>query len=156
MSLGSILNYITQVKKYYSAILFCLGMIIIPQSGIICAETNYSLNFSSEIQRHRYQHLLTQLRCPKCENQSLASSDAVISIDLRQRIYTLIKEGHSDTEIKNFLRQRYGDFILYQPLLKKHTLLLWFAPPLLLLGIIGGLMFYLRKHSITGGGDGTN
>ena len=89
--------------------------------------------FASERQRLRYQHLTDVLRCPKCQNQNLAGSNSPIAADLRREIADQIISGATDEQIIDFMVTRYGDFILYEPPLRKNTLLLWLAPALLLL-----------------------
>ncbi|NVJ62322.1 MAG: cytochrome c-type biogenesis protein CcmH [Gammaproteobacteria bacterium] len=91
------------------------------------------LEFDSEQQAERYRTLIHELRCPKCLNQSIADSDAGISEDLRNIVYEKIKAGQSNKEIKDFLKQRYGDFILYNPEASGANLILWFGPGLCLL-----------------------
>ncbi len=76
----------------------------------------------------RYQHLIEQLRCLVCQNQSLADSNADLAEDLRDEVYTMLLAGKRDAEIVDFLVQRYGDFVLYKPPVKKTTWLLWFGP----------------------------
>jgi len=76
----------------------------------------------------RYQHLIEQLRCLVCQNQSLADSNADLAEDLRTEVYTMLLAGKRDAEIVDFLVQRYGDFVLYKPPVKKTTWLLWFGP----------------------------
>ena len=82
--------------------------------------------------RARYQHLLSEFRCPKCLNESLASSGAPIAADLRRTVRRLMDEGESDAAIRRHLQARYGDFVLYDPPLRPATWLLWFSPLLLL------------------------
>lgn len=89
--------------------------------------------FSDEQQKARYQELIAELRCPMCLNSNLAGSDAPIAADLRAEIHEQILAGKSDDEILAFLVDRYGQFILYKPRLQAATVMLWFAPPLLLL-----------------------
>ncbi|BCX88877.1 cytochrome c-type biogenesis protein CcmH [Methylomarinovum tepidoasis] len=76
----------------------------------------------------RYQNLIEQLRCLVCQNQSLADSNADLAEDLRSEVYAMLLAGKSDAEIVDFLVQRYGDFVLYKPPVKKTTALLWFGP----------------------------
>jgi cytochrome c-type biogenesis protein CcmH len=92
------------------------------------------LSFADETQRARYQTLIDELRCPMCLNSNLSGSDAPIAADLRAEIHRQILEGKSDEEILEFLVDRYGEFILYRPRLHIGTAVLWFGPPLLLLG----------------------
>jgi len=91
------------------------------------------LEFDSEQEKARYQVLIDELRCPKCQNQNLADSDAQIAIDLRNKVRELMDQGKSDEEIKHHLVARYGDFVLYRPEVKKETYVLWYAPVILLL-----------------------
>ena len=87
------------------------------------------------------------LRCPKCQNQSLADSDSIIAKDLRGQLQMLIKTGQTDRQITDFMVQRYGEFILYDPPFNKGTLVLWLAPfGMVLLGL-WALWFFGRKTS---------
>ena len=95
------------------------------------------LEFASETERERYTSLIDEIRCTVCQNQSLASSDVPLAADLRSAVYSQIRDGRADSEIRNFMRERYGDFVLYTPPLAAHTLLLWAGPPFLL--VIGGI-----------------
>jgi cytochrome c-type biogenesis protein CcmH len=97
--------------------------------------------FDSEAQRERYRHFIEEMRCPKCQNQNLAGSDAPIATDLRRELHRLLQEGRSDTEIIDFMVARYGTFILYDPPFDKKTALLWLAP-IAFLGI--GVLVLLR------------
>ena len=76
----------------------------------------------------RYQALLSEFRCPKCLNESIASSGAPIAVDLRRTVRRLMTAGAGDDEIRAHLRARYGDFVLYDPPLGPGTWALWFAP----------------------------
>lgn len=84
--------------------------------------------FDSPLQEERYRELLKELRCPKCQNQALADSDAPLAKDLRAEILRQLKAGRTDEEIRNFLVARYNDFVLYKPPLQANTVLLWVAP----------------------------
>jgi cytochrome c-type biogenesis protein CcmH len=105
------------------------------------------LVFDSVEQQDRFNVLTEELRCLVCQNQNLADSDAPLAHDLRNEIFEMLQEGHSNDEIKSFLVERYGDFVLYMPPVKGNTMVLWLAPGLLLLG--GGLvvMSIVRKRS---------
>lgn len=101
--------------------------------------------FASEQQRLRYQHLTEVLRCPKCQNQNLAGSNSPIAADLRREVVRQIREGASDQDIVDFMVTRYGEFILYDPPVRKSTAVLWFAPAALLLGGILVLWLIIRS-----------
>ena len=84
------------------------------------------------LHERRAVSLSEQLRCLVCQNQSIADSNAELAVDLRRQIREQIKAGRSDSEIKDFMVQRYGDFVLYNPPWKTTTVLLWGGPLLLL------------------------
>lgn len=81
----------------------------------------------------RWEQIAAELRCLVCQNESLASSNAELAVDLRREVRSLIEQGQSDDDIRSFLVSRYGDFVLYKPELKPLTWLLWFGPFVLLL-----------------------
>jgi cytochrome c-type biogenesis protein CcmH len=87
-----------------------------------------------------------QLRCLVCQNETIAASQADLAKDLRKEIREQIKAGKSDDQIKQFLVDRYGDFVLYKPPLKATTVLLWAGPFALLLGGVIVLFVYLRRR----------
>ena len=98
--------------------------------------------FDSPEQEARFRQLGYELRCPKCQNQAIGDSDAEISGDLRAEVYRMLKDGATDDEIREFMVARYGRYVLYNPPLDKHTLILWFGPAVLL--ILGGVFVGLR------------
>lgn len=84
----------------------------------------------------RYDKLAHELRCLVCQNQTLAESDASLAADLRRQVESMIVEGRSDAQIKSYLVERYGDFVLYRPPVQSNTWALWFGPfALLAIGI---------------------
>ena len=105
-----------------------------------------SFDFADPETAARYQRLLSEFRCPKCLNESLASSGAPIAVDLRRAVRRLMEDGESDAAIRNYLQQRYGDFVLYDPPLKASTWLLWFSPVLLLAVAVGLLVRAARRR----------
>jgi cytochrome c-type biogenesis protein CcmH len=88
-----------------------------------------------------------EMRCLVCQNESLAGSRSDLANDLRREIRTLIKEGKSDDQIRNFMVERYGDFVLYRPPVKPVTWLLWIGPFVILAIGIAGLLTYLRRRN---------
>ena len=109
-------------------------------------------DFDSERQEAQYRGLIEELRCPKCQNQNLAASDAPIAQDLKQRTYDLVKDGRSDTEIRNYMQERYGDFISYKPPVRPSTWILWFFPPLLLIALIVGWFWQTKRRQVVASG----
>ena len=96
--------------------------------------------FDTPEKQARYEHLLNELRCLVCQNQSLADSDADLAKDLRDEVYDIIQAGKSEDEAIKFLTDRYGDFVLYRPPLRTTTVLLWAGPILILLS--GGVFLW--------------
>ena len=90
--------------------------------------------------------LAEQLRCLVCQNQSIAESNAELAVDLRREISEQIRAGRSDTDIRDFMVARYGDFVLYRPPVKSHTLLLWFGPALLAIAALFAFIRALRNR----------
>ena len=91
-------------------------------------------DFASPEQRERYLHFTAELRCPKCQNQNLADSNAPIATDLREQLYRLLQEGQSDQQIVDFMVSRYGEYVLYKPRIEPRTWLLWGGPVLMFVG----------------------
>lgn len=93
----------------------------------------------------RYKALIEELRCPKCQNQNLAGSDAPIAQDLKQKTYEMIQDGRSDGEIRNYMFEHYGDFISYKPPMRPSTWILWIFPPILLIVLLLGWLYKTKK-----------
>ncbi len=89
--------------------------------------------FTDEAQELRYKDLIVELRCLVCQNQSLLDSDAELAQDLRVEVFEMMQAGQDDEQITDFLVERYGDFVLYNPPVKPSTWLLWYGPFVLLI-----------------------
>lgn len=113
------------------ALLACLSLL--PTLAHAQAEEPDPLRFRNVAEETRFHNLTSELRCVKCQNQSLADSNAQIAHDLRREVLALMHEGRSDDEIKRYLVERYGEFVLYRPQIEDRTWLLWFGPAFLLL-----------------------
>jgi cytochrome c-type biogenesis protein CcmH len=101
---------------------------------------------ADEAVEKRLINIAEELRCLVCQNESLAGSHADLAEDLRREVRSLIKQGKSDQEVKDFLVSRYGDFVLYRPPVKPTTWLLWVGPFLFLIIGIAVLVTYLRRR----------
>ena len=96
----------------------------------------------------RYEKLISEVRCLKCQNQSIKDSNVFLASDLRREIRRLIEEGKTDAEVADFLVTRYGEFALYRPRVSGKTLFLWIAPFLLV--VFGGFTMYrIVRHRMT-------
>ena len=109
-------------------------------------------DFDSVQQEAQYRGLIEELRCPKCQNQNLAGSDAPIAQDLKQKTYDMIKDGRSDSEIRAYMQDRYGDFISYKPPVRPSTWILWFFPPLLLILLLIGWFWQSKRRQLVASG----
>lgn len=125
------------MKRFWLVAILCWPMLLPAAQDIY--------QFDSAADERRFRDLLVQLRCPKCQNQAIADSDAPISQDMREQVAQMIRAGHSNDEIVDFFVQRYGDFVTYHPPLTPQTMILWLAP-LLAMGL-GGLLvlFQIRR-----------
>ena len=122
-----------------------LSAMVVLWSGPAVGQTEV-VEFSDESLRPRYQQLIEELRCPKCQNQNLADSNSAISVDLRLQIQSLLEQQNSNAEIKSYLTERYSDFILYRPLVDRRTLFLWVAPIFFVLSAATAMVILLRRQ----------
>ena len=100
-----------------------------------------------------YNQLVNELRCLVCQNQNLAGSDADLARDLRRQTYEMLTQGSSPKQVAEYMVARYGDFVLYRPLIKPGTYLLWFGPFVLLGLVIILVVRRLRRASTKSGPD---
>ena len=134
------------LKLALASIFLCLASLVSPltQADI------KSYEFAEPEMAQRFVDLTTVLRCPKCQNQNLADSGSIIAQDLRKQVQTLINAGQTDRQITDFMVQRYGEFILYDPPFNKATLVLWLAPFGMVLIGLWALWFFGRKTHTQG------
>ena len=102
-----------------------------------------ALNFSSSQQEDDYHSLTQELRCPQCQNNNIADSNATIAVDMRGKVFELLQEGKNRNEVVDYMIQRYGNFVTYDPPMTIATMVLWIAP--ILLVFIGILFVFKRK-----------
>ena len=131
------------IRRLAAAALLALGFAGVAQAAID------AYTFKDDAERARYSELTRELRCPKCQNQDIADSNAPIAADLRKEIYRMLGEGQSNQQIIDFMVDRYGEFVRYKPELNAHTWLLWFGPAgLLLVGaVLIGVIVVRRRRS---------
>ena len=101
-----------------------------------------ALNFSSPQQESDYHQLTQSLRCPQCQNNNIAASNATIAVDMRGKVFELLQEGKSKNDVVDYMVARYGNFVTYDPPMTASTLVLWIAPLLL---VLLGVVFLLRR-----------
>lgn len=124
-----------------------LLMVMLAFAGIAHAQAIEPMPFANHAQELRFQHLTRELRCPMCQNETLADSNAPIARDLRNQIFQMMQQGKSDEQIKQYLVARYSGYVLYDPPLTTGTWLLWFGPLLILFGGTGVVLAAIRKRN---------
>ena len=105
--------------------------------------------FHSQTKRQQFVSMTQQLRCLVCQNESLASSNAPLALDLKRQVYKMVRQGKTSRQIKDYLVKRYGDFVLFNPPLQVNTIVLWYGPLVLLLLAFLIVMLVLRRSSDT-------
>ena len=130
------------MKMVYQFLFF--GLVLITNNAYT---NNNPITFNNKNLEQRYYSLIEEIRCLVCQNQSLADSDAPLAQDLRNEIYKMIHSKKSNNQITNYLVERYGDFVLYRPPLKKNTWFLWFGPFLFLAIAFFIVIFVIRNQS---------
>ena len=126
-------------------LLFTLALLL----ACAAAAAMEPIKFNDDAEEARFRALSAELRCVMCQNQSLADSNAQIAHDLRLQVLTLMREGKTDREIKDYLVARYSDFVLYSPPVRPSTWLLWFGPGVMLLGGAVVVVLVVRKRAGT-------
>ena len=125
------------------ALILLLAGLLFSLSALATIET---WQFDSAEQEQQYRELTASLRCPKCQNNSIADSNAMIAADMRLKVYQLLKQGQSGKQITQYMVARYGNFVTYQPPVIPSTLILWAVP--LLFIVAGGLVIFLRSRRL--------
>ncbi|MES2662157.1 MAG: cytochrome c-type biogenesis protein [Pseudomonadota bacterium] len=122
-------------------ILICL--VIIPRAGFALD----AYEFEDPEQNKRFAEVTRELRCPKCQNQNVADSNAPIAKDIRNRVYVMIRENKNKQEIVDYVVDRYGNFATYRPPVTSKTIILWALPASILLFVIFAMVLFFRKNS---------
>ena len=125
------------------ALILLLAGLLFSLSALATIET---WQFDSAEQEQQYRELTASLRCPKCQNNSIADSNAMIAADMRLKVYQLLKQGQSGKQITQYMVARYGNFVTYQPPVIPSALILWAGP--LLFIVAGGLVIFLRSRRL--------
>lgn len=104
--------------------------------------------FKSEQQEQQYRQITEQLRCPKCQNTSVAASDSIIAADMRTKVYQLLEQGQSRQQIIDYMVARYGNFVTYKPPVTPSTLILWLGPIFFVLAGACVVIFRARRRNL--------
>ncbi len=105
-----------------------------------------SFQFDNQADEDRFKRLIEEIRCVKCQNTTIAGSNADLARDHRSKVYQMLKQGKTDWEIREWFVARYGDFVLYRPQVDSRTWLLWGLPLLLVPLGIGLLILQMRRQ----------
>ena len=125
-------------------LLTIFSLLILFAGAVSATEDKYQ--FDTETQQNLFFELSKELRCPKCQNQNLADSDAMIAADLKRKVHDLVKEGQNKEQVIAYMKQRYGDFVYYQPPVNSMTIWLWLLPALF---VLSGLLWLLMNRKNT-------
>ncbi|QIU89235.1 cytochrome c-type biogenesis protein [Yokenella regensburgei] len=101
--------------------------------------------FKNEAQEQQFRQLTGQLRCPKCQNNSIADSNSMIAADMRKKVWQLMQEGQSNQQIIDYMVARYGNFVTYEPPVTPSTIILWQLPSLFVLGGVAVVIRLSRR-----------
>lgn len=125
------------VLRWLALLLLCVGL---------AAHAIDPIEFRTPDEERRFKEIVRELRCLQCQNESIAESHATIARDLRRQVIEQLREGRSDDEIRRFMTDRYGEFVLYRPPMEPRNYVLWAAPVLLAVLGIGLLLLEMRKR----------
>ncbi len=101
------------------------------------AESIEAKKFDNNSQEMRYRALIDEIRCPVCQGQSIGGSNAALAKDLREKVREMVVGSKSDDDIRKFMTDRYGDFVVFKPPVNTATYILWFAPFIfLIIGVV--------------------
>ena len=136
----------------YEFFLNLMTMLCLLSASVFAAAGGISAyEFESEEQRQQFQKITQELRCPKCQNQSVGDSDAPIAVDIRDRVHEKILAGESQEQIIKFMTDRYGQFVTYRPPVSLATAVLWFGPPLLVVIVLLAVIKQTSRRQNVGG-----
>ncbi|WP_077402488.1 cytochrome c-type biogenesis protein [Microbulbifer agarilyticus] len=132
-------------KKIAATLTLLVTMVAFLPSSYAAVEVERLSNAELQV---RYEVLIEELRCPKCQNQNLAGSDSMVATDLRREVRRLLEEGYTDEEINQYMVARYGDFVLYRPPMQRNTMVLWVAPGVFAaLGLLSLILIVVRSRN---------
>jgi cytochrome c-type biogenesis protein CcmH len=120
------------------------------------AVSSWSIAYAANLETYKFddpqkealfRELIDELRCPKCQNQTIGDSDAPLAKDLRDRTYMMIQQGASKQEVVDYMVARYGDFAYYRPPVKLSTVVLWLGPVVVILVGAGVILMRVRSRN---------
>mgnify|MGYP000406566482 CR=1 FL=1 len=130
------------MRSFITSLILTLQLAFLVSANAAPTDT---YEFSDPVTELRYKSLTKELRCPKCQNQDIADSNAVVAKDMRHKTLELLKEGKSKQQVIDYMVNRYGQFAHYRPPMNIATLLLWLVP----LGFVLLALMLLWRRSRT-------
>ena len=128
----------TQTIVLFKRVSLCIMLLAFQP---VFAESIEANSFTNEVHEQRYRSLIDEIRCPVCQGQSIGGSNAGLAKDLREKVRELIVDNQTDDNIRKYMTDRYGDFVVFKPPMNKNTYLLWYAPFIFL---VLGMFFFIR------------
>lgn len=128
----------TQTTALFKRVSLCIMLLIFQPVYAESIEANSLIN---DVHQQRYSSLVDEIRCPVCQGQSIGGSNAGLAKDLRKKVRELIVDNQTDDDIRKYMTDRYGDFVVFKPPMNKNTYLLWYAPFVFL---ILGMFFFIK------------
>lgn len=110
--------------------------------------TEDKFHFDSPEENALFLDLTKELRCPKCQNQNIADSDAMIAVDLKRKVYELLEKNYDKEQVIDYMKQRYGDFVYYQPPVNPMTIWLWLLPVLFVFAALAGIVITRKQQGV--------
>ncbi|GAC18120.1 cytochrome c-type biogenesis protein [Paraglaciecola arctica] len=124
-------------------------MILILGSVInLALATEDKFHFDEPKKDALFLELTKELRCPKCQNQNIADSDAMIAVDLKRKVYDLLQKDYDKEQVIEYMKQRYGDFVYYQPPVNPMTIWLWLLPVLFVFAALVGIVITRKRQGV--------
>ncbi|MCZ8130418.1 MAG: cytochrome c-type biogenesis protein CcmH [Steroidobacteraceae bacterium] len=142
---GRLAEFGSALVAFLTALLLSLAVTLAVTGPAFAIEAERA--FEDPALQKRYEDLNDELRCLVCQNQTIADSNAPLAQDLRREVREMMRAGRTDDDIRQFMTERYGDFVLYKPPMTARTYLLWSAPVILLLIALGSVAVIVLKRS---------
>jgi cytochrome c-type biogenesis protein CcmH len=126
--------------------LLSLMLVIFACLGNVAIATEDKFHLDSPEKSALFLELTKELRCPKCQNQNIADSDAMIAVDLRRKVYELLQKDYDRDQVIDYMKQRYGDFVYYQPPVNSMTIWLWLLPVLFIFVALAAVVITRKRQ----------
>jgi cytochrome c-type biogenesis protein CcmH len=126
-------------------LIFSIIFLWVCSANVLATEDKF--HFDNPKQRALFIELTHELRCPKCQNQNIADSDAMIAVDLRRKVYELLQKDYDRQQVIDFMKQRYGDFVYYQPPVNSMTIWLWLLPALFVVIALARIVITRKRQT---------